>query len=141
MPRVPVVQLSSVLNICPSNMALPLSLPVRCVLARAGPDPLSLGSPAVLSRLAEAVSSMTLSAPSERHAQTLTEQEGKATHRISMKDGCLVPSVHPGGCHLCMLLYPPAKEQAGPSSAMTFLPELSRMYTLTSAVIGSTFIH
>ncbi|CAB1460059.1 unnamed protein product [Pleuronectes platessa] len=45
--------------------------------------------------------------------------EGKATRGISMKDDHIVPSVHPGGRHLRMLAYPPAKVQDGPSSAVS----------------------
>lgn len=36
-----------------------------------------------------------------------------------MKDNYVVPSSYPGGRHLCMLAYPPAKVQDGPSSAMS----------------------
>ena len=36
-----------------------------------------------------------------------------------MKDDHVVPSSHPGGRHLRMLAYPPAKVQDGPSSAMS----------------------
>lgn len=40
-------------------------------------------------------------------------------HGISMKDDYVVPSSYPGGRHLCMLAYPPAKVQDGPSSAVS----------------------
>lgn len=36
-----------------------------------------------------------------------------------MKDDHVVPSLHPGGSHLRMLAYPPAKVQDGPSSAVS----------------------
>lgn len=120
--------LSPLQNICPSNVAAsPLSprevaCPVQDGQVCAGPGPSVIKRPscAVTSGIEAGVIHDPVSAPSEGHTQTLTGQhEGKAMHGISMKDDRVVPSLHPGGRHLRMLAYPPARVQDGPSSAMS----------------------